>query len=42
VLGLSQSEVSALLDGLLQGHLQERLIGLLNRLGSDVKIVVTP
>ena len=42
VLGLSQPKVSALLNGQFQGYSQERLIGLLNRLGCDVKIVVTP
>ena len=41
-LGLSQLEVSALLNGHFQGYSQERLIGLLNRLGCDVKIVVSP
>jgi predicted XRE-type DNA-binding protein len=40
-LGLSQPKVSALLNGHFQGYSQERLIGLLNRLGCDVKIVVT-
>jgi predicted XRE-type DNA-binding protein len=42
VLGLSQPKISALLNGQFQGYSQERLIGLLNRLGCDVKIVVTP
>lgn len=42
VLGLSQPKVSALINGHFQGYSQERLIGLLNRLGCDVKIVVTP
>ena len=42
VLGLSQPKVSALLNGQFHGYSQERLIGLLNRLGCDVKIVVTP
>jgi len=42
VLGLSQPNVSALFNGELQGYSQERLIGLLNRLRCDVKIVVTP
>jgi predicted XRE-type DNA-binding protein len=42
VLGLSQPKVSALLKGHFQGYSQERLIGLLNRLGCDVKIGVTP
>ena len=42
VLGLSPPKVSALLNGQFQGYSQERLIGLLNRLGCDVKIVVTP
>jgi len=42
VLGLTQPKVSALLNGHFQGYSQERLIGLLNRLGCDVKIVVTP
>jgi len=42
VLGLSQPKISALLNGHFQGYSQERLIGLLNRLGCDVKIVVTP
>jgi predicted XRE-type DNA-binding protein len=42
VLGLSQPKVSALLNGHFEGYSQERLIGLLNRLGCDVKIVVTP
>jgi len=32
----------ALLNGQFQGYSQERLIGLLNRLGCDVRIVVTP
>jgi predicted XRE-type DNA-binding protein len=42
VLGLSQPKVSALLNGQFQAYSPERLIGLLNRLGCDVKIVVTP
>ena len=42
VLGLSPPKVSALLNGHFQSYSQERLIGLLNRLGCDVKIVVTP
>jgi predicted XRE-type DNA-binding protein len=41
-LGLSQPKVSALLNGQFQGYSQERLIGLLNRPGCNVKIVVTP
>jgi predicted XRE-type DNA-binding protein len=42
MLGSSQPNVSALLNRHFQGYSQERLIGLLNRLGCDVKIVVTP
>ena len=42
VLGLSQTKVLALLNGQFQGYSEERLIELLNRLGCDVKIVVTP
>lgn len=42
VLGLNQPKVSALLRGHFQGYSQERLIGLLNRLGCDVEIVVKP
>ena len=41
-LGLSQPKVSALLNGHFQGYSQERLIGLLNRLGCDVEIIVKP
>lgn len=41
-LGLSQPKVSALLNGHFQGYSQERLIGLLNRLGCDVQIIVKP
>jgi predicted XRE-type DNA-binding protein len=40
--GLSQPKVSVLLNGQFQDYSQERLIGLLDRLGCDVKIVVTP
>jgi predicted XRE-type DNA-binding protein len=40
VLGVNQPKVSALLRGHFQGYSQERLIGLLNRLGCDVEIVV--
>ena len=39
-LDLSQPKVSALLNGQFQGYSQERLIGLLNRLGCDVEIIV--
>lgn len=42
LLGLSQPKVSALLNGHFQGYSQERLIGLLNRLGCDVEIIVKP
>jgi len=42
VLGLSQPKVSALLNVQSQAYAPERLIGLLNRRGCDVKIVVTP
>jgi predicted XRE-type DNA-binding protein len=41
-LRLSQPKVSALLNGHFQGYSQERLIGLLNRLGCDVEIIVKP
>jgi transcriptional regulator with XRE-family HTH domain len=40
IFGLSQPKVSALLNGHFQGYSQERLIGLLNRLGCDVEIIV--
>ena len=42
VLGLSQPKVLALLNGQFQDYSPGRLIGLLNRLGCDMKIVVTP
>lgn len=42
VLGVNQPKVSALLRGHFEGYSQERLIGLLNRLGCDVEIVVKP
>jgi hypothetical protein len=42
LLGLSQPKVSALLGGDFVGYSQERLFWLLNRLGCDVRIVVTP
>lgn len=42
LLGLRQPKVSALLNGQFQGYSQERLIGLLNRLGCDVEIMVKP
>ena len=42
LLGLSQPKVSALVKGHFDGYSQERLIGLLNRLGRDVEIVVKP
>lgn len=40
ILGLSQSEISALLNGHFRGCSQEELIGLLSRLGCDVEIIV--
>lgn len=40
ILGLSQPEISALLDGHFRGCSQEQLIGLLSRLGCDVEIIV--
>jgi predicted XRE-type DNA-binding protein len=42
VLGLSQPKVSALLGGDFEGYSQERLFWLLNRLGCDVRILVSP
>ncbi|MGH8703612.1 MAG: helix-turn-helix domain-containing protein [Burkholderiales bacterium] len=40
ILGLSQPEIAALLDGHFRGDSQEQLIWLLSRLGCDVEIIV--
>jgi predicted XRE-type DNA-binding protein len=42
ILGLDQPKVSALLNGHFQGYSQERLLGLLNRMGRDVEIIIRP
>jgi predicted XRE-type DNA-binding protein len=42
VLGIPQPKVSALLNGQLDGFSTERLFRLLNALGCDVKISVSP
>lgn len=39
ILGLSQPEISELLNGHFRGCSQERLIGLLGRLGCDLEII---
>lgn len=40
ILGLSQPEISALLNGHFRGCSQEQPIGLVSRLGCDVEIIV--
>ncbi|MEP6935159.1 MAG: helix-turn-helix transcriptional regulator [Nitrospirota bacterium] len=41
-MGINQPKVSALFRGHFEGYSQERLIGLLNKLGRDVEIVIKP
>lgn len=41
LLGINQPKVSALMNGQLTGFSMERLMGLLNKLDQDIKIVVS-